>query len=733
MNIIYKVRKLMCEQKTTNMNIAKYIYIITFILLISIPFILNFDAKEIPIAGGCDQHASPYIKYRNQGQNLISYCENKDADRFRISSKSFTKPDTLNITYSGYPESNGIFAYLASDDGIKKEIRLKNVGERWTTVSIDPSIIPSSGNVQIIFEDNSNASFGWIGLSDVKINYKIGTSSYFKILILIGALFITCLILMSSMVARFDQLYGSMVSIIIIGMAGYGAFFIFLFDKNIGIAFSALIIVLLVYLAIDKKIHIHLNPTACILLPSTIYTLFVITITFFPFNQLESIASIAESRWLNLPFDNWLPKILADQVWKGDIHHPMIGDWLSSDRPPLQSGINLIVYPFSCSDITYQTISSYLQALFFVPVIALALRWGKGFTISLIISIAFSSLSALHTVFVWPKIIAASYTLMFFIACCTDILKDENRKRVLLIAFSIPLAMLSHGGCIFALLGISIVALLKSKKNFVVDILKASPLIVLLYSPWYYYQHNIDPPGDRLLKWHLAGIEAVNDRPFVKTLEESYSSITLSNWFNAKLANFDKIFSGTMEFIKDIYHTLTLSDQTVDNLNASTLIGKSFFTFFYSYWFLSPLISLLVFLIFSISYRRVPRAPSDIVYMGLTALISAFVSVLLLFQPSATVIHQNSFYTWYGFYIFSFSLLWFTHKTICVVLTSGNVFLFSSLYVYDYIWKDSTPLLYVSVSTFMLILFIGGTLSAINSASNYNKHLSTPNGQYKIP
>ena len=34
-------------------------------------------------------------------------------------------------------------------------------------------------------------------------------------------------------------------------------------------------------------------------------------------------------------------------------------------------------------------------------------------------------------------------------------------------------------------------------------------LALVLYAPWLAYQRLYDPPGDRLLKWHLAGVTEV--------------------------------------------------------------------------------------------------------------------------------------------------------------------------------------------------------------------------------
>src|SRR5262249_10315496 len=67
--------------------------------------------------------------------------------------------------------------------------------------------------------------------------------------------------------------------------------------------------------------------------------------------------------------------------------------------------------------------------------------------------------------------------------------------------------------------------------------LVAAAAFVLLLLPWWAYQRYDDPPGDRLIKWHLAGVIPLDDRPISRTLIESYAALTPAQLLKNKSDN----------------------------------------------------------------------------------------------------------------------------------------------------------------------------------------------------
>src|SRR5204863_444759 len=47
----------------------------------------------------------------------------------------------------------------------------------------------------------------------------------------------------------------------------------------------------------------------------------------------------------NLPADNYLPHVITTRLYRGEPANESLGDWRSSDRPPLQSGWQLLTQP----------------------------------------------------------------------------------------------------------------------------------------------------------------------------------------------------------------------------------------------------------------------------------------------------------------------------------------------------------------------------------------------------
>ncbi|MBD4688764.1 hypothetical protein GUG36_24660, partial [Xanthomonas citri pv. citri] len=78
----------------------------------------------------------------------------------------------------------------------------------------------------------------------------------------------------------------------------------------------------------------------------------------------------------NLSTDAWLPLLFGDMLARGKIDVPMVGDWLSSDRPPLQVGLYLMLYKVfpETRALVYQGISTWAQALVLLPLASLLAR-----------------------------------------------------------------------------------------------------------------------------------------------------------------------------------------------------------------------------------------------------------------------------------------------------------------------------------------------------------------------
>src|SRR5690606_32261928 len=113
-----------------------------------------------------------------------------------------------------------------------------------------------------------------------------------------------------------------------------------------------------------------------------------------------------------------------------------------------------------------------------------------------------------------------------------------------LLGASAALAMLGHGSTAFVLIGMALSALLLWRWASWRLLAAAMAAFAVLYLPWMAYQKFADPPGDRLVKWHLAGVQEVDPRPLGEVLREAYASQTPATFLANKQANVDALTLG---------------------------------------------------------------------------------------------------------------------------------------------------------------------------------------------
>jgi hypothetical protein len=249
-----------------------------------------------------------------------------------------------------------------------------------------------------------------------------------------------------------------------------------------------------------------------------------------------------------LPTDNEIPRFFADWYFAHGHHGPPppFGDWLSSDRPPLQSGYVLSQRPFGWDDagLHYQVLGVVVQQLWIVGMWALlyAARLQPRARGLAIFALMASDIAIVHGFFVWPKLIAAAFVLG---ALAMVLSEDWPRLRrdlraAALFAGLCGLAMLAHGASAFGLIPLLIFAAVRGMPGW--RWLGAAALTgVVLLAPWSAYQRYADPPGDRLLKWQLGGSLEIDDRGAVETILDGYRAEGIDGTLANKWGNVTRI------------------------------------------------------------------------------------------------------------------------------------------------------------------------------------------------
>jgi hypothetical protein len=433
------------------------------------------------------------------------------------------------------------------------------------------------------------------------------------------------------------------VCLIFSALTGYCTFWLYVFDHRLGKLASALYLIIcfreLYRWGIAFRQHKSwikpalrldvLNPLMLMILVAAAY---YCALNMFQLNPPNYVYTAA-NRFMELPPDNDIPLIFANRLWWNMDPRPIFSDWLSSDRPPLLTGIVLNqrilnFLPGAHFDRHYQIIASLVQC-WWVPAVwilcrraCLSLRNSRW----VILACFLSGFFFLNSVFVWPKLQAAALLLFAFAFLLRPIMGKQRLScaRACAAAAAAMLGFLSHGGVAFSILalgGICIPMVLRNGRSIVAACVVAG----VLYLPWLAYQKFYNPPGNRLLKWHLAGVRVPNDpRGVLQTVRDEYGKLTFESWLQGKREN--------------LWELVRLPESaTVRSWRASEFFG------------LIPALGvlnmgLLIYLLHFLRRRKM-RAMAVLSHMFALAALGLLVWFLIMFEVGGTLNHQNSYAT----------------------------------------------------------------------------------------
>jgi hypothetical protein len=253
-----------------------------------------------------------------------------------------------------------------------------------------------------------------------------------------------------------------------------------------------------------------------------------------------------------LPGDNYLPLAFADWIFEnGHSGHPPIqpGEWHLSDRPPLQSGYVVMqrTFGWDSADLNYQVLGVALQQLWVVGLWALlsAANVGRVSRALVLTATLVSALVIVNGFFVWPKLLPAAMLLAVAALVMTP-LWSRMRTSIwgaVLIATLCGLAMLGHGSSVFGILPLIFFAIYRGLPSW--RWIGAGVLVgVAFMAPWSAYQRYEDPPGNRLLKWTLAGVVDIDSRGVLETIQDSYAEDGVEGALHHKAQNFVTMIGG---------------------------------------------------------------------------------------------------------------------------------------------------------------------------------------------
>jgi hypothetical protein len=388
------------------------------------------------------------------------------------------------------------------------------------------------------------------------------------------------------------------------------------------------------------------TPLALWMLGST----FLLFLGFFHGGMDNPLGTSAVRFSAQLPADNSIPYFFAEWFFhNGHSSAPPIfpGEWLASDRPPLQVGYMLSQRPFwwGSSELQYEVLGVVLQQLWIVGLWALltAAKVGRVTRALAVGAVLVSDVAIVNGFFVWPKMLPAAMLLGAAALVVTPLWPKLRGSLwgAALVAALFALAMLGHGSSVFGIIPLALVAAFRGLPSWRwIGVVLLTGFVLL--APWSAYQTYGDPPGNRLVKLQIGGDTEIDDRGSVETIVDSYREVGFGGALHDKAQNYIAMAGGKL-----MADHLTEGVGAVEEDNLTLFVEDMRNIFFFN---LLPSLGLLLFVpLAMLGWRRRGRLrPAEWSFALTCLLVFAIGAIgwgLLLFGNVAarTVIHQGSY------------------------------------------------------------------------------------------
>ncbi|WP_036533114.1 hypothetical protein [Neosynechococcus sphagnicola] len=520
------------------------------------------ETGETPIEG----NVVASLQRHHPGLLLWSSWAGADQNTGSLTSVPFTAPMVLTVWVAGYPNAEGNQLLLENvETQAQYKLSATNPGESWRQVLLWVPLSWQGHPIRLVARDQTTTPGGWLGVSSPQetgwlslLGTQLGSLVILPLYLLYFVLFLAPSLFVVLLMIQFENLHPAltlMLAILVSAVWGYGLFWLYFLNHIVGIIGSVLMLLLGLYsgVAVWRQRSLQrfiqspdvLFPTLLMFLVGLFYLSLL-----YVFDPALSANSLAQTRFFAArPSDNTLPLLLAEKLYAGKDPRQFLGDWQSSDRPPLQSGIVLLERPvlgILSLGVGYQLLGTIAQCSWIAALWAYcrtAFTGTKaGYRLTLVLATAiFSGFYLYNSVYVWPKLLAGAFTLFAF----TLLLQEQedpqipSTGRTALAAIAAGLGLLSHGSAVFTLPAMILVLILLRRVPDWRSTIIGVVLCGMLLAPWAAYQKFFDPPGDRLVKMHIAGVQEIDPRSSWSAIYDAYHGLNplqlgQNKWENLK-------------------------------------------------------------------------------------------------------------------------------------------------------------------------------------------------------
>jgi hypothetical protein len=185
------------------------------------------------------------------------------------------------------------------------------------------------------------------------------------------------------------------------------------------------------------------------------------------------------------------------------------------------------------------------------------LGFDRRLTTAAVVFVSFTGQALVNDVYTWPKLAMAGFVLGAW-AVGTSPAPHWRDARLAVATVLWLLAYLCHGGVIFSLVGAVplVVARLgwpprldRVRRPTARDLAAVAVPIVALALPWIAYQQLYQPPADRLLKWHLAGVQELDDRSVPEAIVDEYGDLGIDGVVRNRVESVERLVTTDLGWI----------------------------------------------------------------------------------------------------------------------------------------------------------------------------------------
>jgi 4-amino-4-deoxy-L-arabinose transferase-like glycosyltransferase len=356
-----------------------------------------------------------------------------------------------------------------------------------------------------------------------------------------------------------------------------------------------------------------------------------------------------------------------------------------------------------------QMCSFGIQNAWVLPVWVLLrrLRLRKEKCVVALLLLAATPFMFFNTVYVWPKLLAATFCLVQHILLSDEIRERDRLSRrlfpIALSGFAAGLAVMAHGSAAIAVLAIYIAAVYRQWRARWLHVAISGAIALVVVLPWSVWCKVAAPTTNPLPRFLLTGDFGLSKPTPSGVLESTlhmYQGMPFATWLGAKLAAAKTLLGLDLSFPRMAFGTFGDLFRGFESIRA------------YQFFFLVPSLGLLLIPLFwLVRIRRCKQAsalPRRLIVrdLALAATLTLLFQFVVMMAPHA--LHHYPYFLPFGLHLLAVIAIMTRETKILRVLGCASYLLFVLVWIILILAR--TPVLSIGGLVCALILLASATL-----------------------